>query len=363
MIALNNKTIVLTGGGTAGHVLPHLALLPYLKKGFKNIYYIGGVNDNERRIVEKEGVKFFPVNCAKFRRGLGVKNIVKDIMIPVVLLKSIRSARKILKELKPDIVFSKGGFVALPVVRAAKSLKIPVVAHESDVSLGLANRLSVSCCEKICTTFKVTAEKSKNPKFVYTGSPIRQKIYQGNRDIVSKRHDLGIGKNLLVLGGSLGAAKINQCITDAAKSLVEEFNVIHICGKGKTSTKFVHARYVQIEFAEDIENYLAWSDIVVSRAGSNTLCELMVLGKPTLFIPLATGRGDQIENVKEVLRYNAARVLYEKDLSVFELTNSLLELDKNRDYYIHGSRNVIKDGTEDIYNTIYSVVCKTYNTK
>ncbi|MCL2228760.1 MAG: UDP-N-acetylglucosamine--N-acetylmuramyl-(pentapeptide) pyrophosphoryl-undecaprenol N-acetylglucosamine transferase [Firmicutes bacterium] len=338
---VSKSTVVLTGGGTAGHVIPHLALLPCLRQNFSEIYYIGSTNPKEREIIEAEGIEFFPLECVKLRRGFSFKAISKNLGIPIGFYKSLKNAGRLLDELKPDVVFSKGGFVALPVVRAAKKRNIPVVAHESDASLGLANRLSVDCCTVVCTTFDI------DKKFKTVGPIIRPKIFEGDANVVVKRHNLPIARNLLVLGGSLGAANINQAVHSTALELCENYNVIHVCGRGKTSD-LKHKNYVQIEFVDDIENYLAWADIVVSRAGSNTLCELMALGKPTLFIPLATGRGDQIDNVGHVLRHNAGAVLYEKDLSPTTFLDSIEKVWQEKDVYKIGTTNFATDGASKV---------------
>ena len=357
----NKKTILLTGGGTAGHILPNLALLPYLETSFNRIYYIGSTKESERKIVEDAGIQFFQIKSVKLYRGLGVKDIMNNLKIPFGFLKSKRQAAKLLAELTPDIVFSKGGFVALPVVRAAKSRRIPVIVHESDASLGLANRLSVDCCIKICTSFDLG---KNNKKFINTGSLIRSQIYKGDREIVINRHHLWsavnfIGTvpqrlNLLVLGGSLGAAKINSVIGSAIWELVKKYTVIHICGRDKTSDAR-HDQYIQIEYVEDIENYFAWADIVISRAGSNTMSELMVLGKSTLFIPLSTGRGDQLDNIAQIQRHNSGGVLLEKDLDKNMLLKKLDEVWADRDMYTENSKSVIKDGTKHVYD----IICNT----
>ena len=357
-------TIVLTGGGTAGHVLPHLAVLPHLEKTFEKIYYIGSTNPSERQIIEPKGIKFYPLACVKLRRGFNIKNIWRNMMIPIGFMKSVRAAGKILDELKPDIVFSKGGFVALPVVKASAARKIPVVAHESDASIGLANRLSIKHCTRVCTTFKSTSEtcKHKGAKFIFTGSPIRQSIYKGDAGVVTARHFDGghnARRNLLVMGGSLGAAKVNASVLDAALDLAKHYNIIHVCGRGKKSETKLPRGYVQLEYVDDVENYLAWADVVVSRAGSNALCELAVLGKPVLFIPLSTGRGDQIHNIEEIQKYNAAGVLLEKNLTPETLIKEIESVWQNREMYSSNIKKAIKDGTQEIYDTIYSVVRHT----
>ena len=336
------KRIVLTGGGTAGHVVPHLAVLPYLKKDFNKIYYIGSHEGIEKKIVKEQaaGVEYFSVATAKLRRSFDIRNFA----IPFKLMKGISEAKKILRRLRPDIVFSKGGFVAYPVVRAAAKLGIPVVAHESDMTMGLANRMSARFCKVICTTFGGTGCQSKTIDMVHTGSPIREEIYNGIPIKVERRHGFkGDKGNLLVFGGSLGATRINEMVREADLS---GFNVVHICGKGKT---VAGSKHVELEYVNDIQNYFAWADVVVSRAGSNAMCELLVLRKPVLFIPLASGRGDQIENAKEVLKHDAAAVLWEEELTAEAFVRRVNEVYKNRERYKKNAANMGElDGTKKI---------------
>ena len=346
------KSIVLTGGGTAGHVIPHLALLPNLEKNFTKIYYIGSHTGIEREIIAKHPqIEYFSVTTVKLRRSVDLRNMA----IPFKLVKGVSDAKKILKRIKPDVVFSKGGFVAYPVVRAAAKLKIPVVAHESDMSLGLANRLSAKHCDVICTTFKKTANKQK---MIHTGSPIRASVFTGSVTKIIQRHfnqlaTLQSKGNLLIIGGSLGAAKINEMVHTTLNKLLPKFNIIHICGKGKIDNSIKQAGYIQLEFVNDIENYFAWADVVISRAGSNAMCELLALSKPTLFIPLATGRGDQIENAKEVLQHDAAMVLWESDMTQASFVEKVNALYKNKEKYKANTKAMGDlNGTEQIAQII-----------
>jgi len=345
--------IVLTGGGTAGHVVPCVALLPHLKKHFDKIYYIGSHEGIEKKIIKEQvGVEYFSVSTAKLRRSFDVRNLT----IPFKVCSGVSQAKRILKQLKPDVLFSKGGFVAYPVVRAAAKLGIPVVAHESDMTMGLANKLSAKYCQVICTTFEKTACQ---PKMIYTGSPLRAEVYNGIGIKVERRHGFRNGKgNLLVFGGSLGAARINEVVKNSLDKL--DFNIVHICGRGKFE-EVTREDYVQVEYVNDIQNYFAWADIVVSRAGSGSVCELLALRKPTLFIPLskAQSRGDQIENAQEVLRIGAAAVLLEEDLSAESFVNSVNELFKNREKYAKNAANMGKlDGTQKISEIIVATIKK-----
>ena len=225
------RTIVLTGGGTAGHVLPQMALLPYLRPYFDQIVYLGG-NGVEKSIATQNGLPYREITTVKLRRSFTLKNL----LIPFKLLKGIHEAKKILRELKPAVVFSKGGFVALPVVMAAASLGIKIVEHESDMSLGLANRLTAKKCQTLCTTFPLDC--AKYPQMVHTGAIIRQSIYQGDANQIKLPVN---GKpNLLVMGGSLGATAINQSIWSALNQLCQTWNVLHITGKEKANPEYHH---------------------------------------------------------------------------------------------------------------------------
>jgi UDP-N-acetylglucosamine--N-acetylmuramyl-(pentapeptide) pyrophosphoryl-undecaprenol N-acetylglucosamine transferase len=282
------------------------------------------------------------------------------LAIPFKLTKGVAEAGKILKRLRPVVIFSKGGFVAYPVVRAAAKLGINVIAHESDMTMGLANKLSAKHCTTVCTTFLETAEannkKTQSNKFVATGSPIRAELYNGDKDIVQVRHNTDLKKtNMLVTGGSIGAAKINEVIRAALPQLTREFNIIHLCGKGKLDDTVMRSSYTQLEFASDIENYFAWADIIVSRAGSNTICELMTLGKAVLFIPLSkmNSRGDQIENAEMLRNNNAAAVLSEDELTQEKLIAEIHQLYKNKAKLEQATKNLGSlDGTRRICEII-----------
>ena len=282
------KTIVLAGGGTAGHIMPHINLKPSLDKHFDKIVYIGTTGGMEKKIINQHGgFVYHEINAPKFNR----QSIFKNFLLPFKFAKSVRQAKTILKNEKPNIVFSKGGYGALPVVVAAKKLKIPVVAHESDLSLGLANKISKKYATCICTSFEKTA-KQVGKKGVFTGSPT---------NTTTKQVDIKTTKPvLLITGGSLGALAINKAVWPIAESLSKKFYVIHQVGKGKTNKKICFADYHQIEFAINMQEIINRADLVVSRAGSNTIFELALAQKPMLLVPLPKGasRGDQVDNAK-----------------------------------------------------------------
>lgn len=326
--------IVLTGGGTAGHIMPHLALLDDLKKIYSDIVYVGSENGMEKDIISKEkDIKYYEITTTKFIR----KKFFKNLLIPFRLLKGIYQSKKILKQENPNVLFSKGGYVSLPVVIAAKKLKIPVIAHESDLNLGLANRLSKSSAKIICTTFEKTAECIKN-KGVWTGSPMRANLIL---DKAKARQKLSIDSEkpiLVVTGGSLGSKFINQKIHEDIEKITAKYLVIHLCGKGNINEKFKNIKdYRQIDFTLDMGTILSAADIVVSRAGSNTIFELAVMRKPMLLIPLPKGnsRGDQVDNAKYFNAQGYANFVEESQLSDEHISKYIDQTYDNKKTLIH----------------------------
>lgn len=346
----NKKKIVLTGGGTAGHVYPALAVKEDLGKEYE-VHYIGG-NGMEKGILSKEkDIKYYEIEAVKLQRKLTLKNF----LIPFKLIRSISKAKKVLKQIKPCIVFSKGGFVALPVVIAAKKLQIPVVSHESDLSMGLANKIILKYCDCMCTAFEETCKVS--PKCVYTGQPIRKNILKGNKNSLSFISSLdGKKKNLLVVGGSSGAMFLNEKIIENIDEILKSFNVIHITGKGKTK-ELEKARYIQVDYAENMGDYLNLADIVVSRAGSGAINEFFALKKPMLLIPLSKkcSRGDQIENAKLYCNLGFAQMIEEEDFTNELFIQKLNELNKNDKNYI---KNMQKNHNFDANSEIIKIIKK-----
>lgn len=300
------KSIVLTGGGTAGHIIPNLALIDQLKKYFDNIYYISADKQLDKKIISSANIPLFTTTTVKFSRD----KILENLKIPFLLKQGVDQASVILKKLQPSIVFSKGGYAALPTVYAAARLKIPVIMHESDRSLGLANKICLSKCVKYITSFKCTPLKNKG---VFIGAPIRDKIFNGNGENIKKALKLDDKQVLLIMGGSLGANAINQFIYTIIGEL-KDYNIIHITGK---NYKKINAdNYYQLEYAENIEDYLALCDIVVSRCGAGSASEIMALNKKVIFIPLSnkSSRGDQVENAEYYSKNNGVAVINESDL-------------------------------------------------
>lgn len=320
------KTIVLTGGGTAGHVTPSLALIPELKKRFDKIIYVGSRRGIEKELAKKEGLPFYYVPTAKLERKFTLKNA----LIPAKLLFAISESKKLLKSLRPSVVFSKGGYVALPVVIAAKKLGIPVVSHESDMTVGLANKIGAKYSKLFLTSFDCTKTDCK--KTVFTGSPIRENLFTryDRRQLLKKYGFSGRKKLLLIFGGSSGSQSINEITKKCLYKLINRYDVIHICGKGKGENEREKG-YLQLPFCEDIGELFFLADLVVSRAGANSLFELTALKKPTLAIPLPKGnsRGDQIDNADYFKKRKMIEVLLEEDMSEKSFLQAVSKLESN----------------------------------
>lgn len=334
------KRIVLTGGGTAGHVTPNIALLPRLKELGYDIHYIGSYQGIEKNLIEDCGIPYYGISSGKLRRYFDLKNFSD----PFKVVKGFSEASKLMKELKPDVVFSKGGFVSVPVVLAAKQRKIPVIIHESDMTPGLANKLSIPAASKVCCNFPETVEHLPKGKALLTGSPIRQELLTGDREKALKFTGLsGTKPVLLIIGGSLGSVIVNEAVRSILPDLLKKFEIIHLCGKGKLDSSLTAmSGYVQYEYiSEELKDLFALSDIVISRAGANSICEFLTLRKPALLIPLsaAASRGDQILNANSFAKQGFAAVLEEEQLNGESLSNALNDLWDNRASYIEAMNN------------------------
>lgn len=306
------KRIALTGGGTAGHITPNLALIPELKKREYDIFYIGSANGMEKDIIEKRGIPFFGITTDKLRRYIDFKNL----FMPLNVLKGIKEAYKVLKDNRIDVVFSKGGFVAVPVIIAASRLHIPIISHEADFTPGLANKIAIPLSKKVCCNFEETVKMLKD-KGIFTGCPIRKELLNGKKDKGLKFLSFNNNKPILfVTGGSLGSKYINDLIRKNLKELLEKVNIVHSCGKDKLDSNINLDGYRQFELiTNELPDIFAASDYVISRAGANVIFELLALKKPNLLIPLSTkaSRGDQILNANSFMKKNYSLVLLEED--------------------------------------------------
>ena len=329
------KKIVLTGGGTAGHVTPNIALLPTLQELGYEVHYMGSYDGIEKKLIADFDIPYYGISTGKFRRYFDPKNFSD----PFRVIKGYSEAKKILKQIKPDVVFSKGGFVSVPVVRAAASLKIPCIIHESDMTPGLANKLCIPVADKVCCNFPETLSLLPEGKAVLTGSPIRKELAQGNKIAALDMCGFNASKPvIMVIGGSQGAASVNQAVRQALPKLLADFQVVHLCGKDKVDNLLLKVEgYKQFEYLKsELKDIFAMADIVVSRAGANAICELLALHKPNILIPLpsSSSRGDQLLNAKSFESQGFSIVIDEDYLTENLLVEKVQELYCSRQNYI-----------------------------
>jgi len=315
MAEAGKKKIVLTGGGTAGHVTPNIALLPALREAGYEVAYVGSENGIERELMRDCGIPYIGVPTGKLRRYFDLKNFTD----PFRVIKGYARARQFLKSYRPDVVFSKGGFVSVPVVRAAASLKIPCVIHESDMTPGLANKLCYGAASKVCCNFPETVDKLPKGKAVLTGTPIRAELFTGDREEGLRicGFDPEAKKPvLMIMGGSQGAQSVNEAVRRHLDELLQDFRVVHLCGAGKyDASRDGIEGYKQFEYVkENLKHLFAAADIIISRAGANAIFEILALQKPNLLIPLSIGtRGDQILNARSFEAQGFSKVLVESE--------------------------------------------------
>ena len=318
------KKIVLTGGGTLGHVTPHLALIPHLQESGYEIHYIGTEKGMERdKMASVPGVTYHAVKSGKLRRYFSWQNFTD----PFRVIAGAFQASHVIGKIKPDVVFSKGGFVAVPVVFGAWVHHVPVLCHESDLTPGLANKLCKPFAKKIATTFPECAT-ALGAKAEMTGTPLRPELFRGDRAKgLALLHFDGSKPVLLMMGGSSGAQAVNKALREALPQLTRQFDVAHICGKGNLDASLEGAAgYTQVEFLDaDLPDVLAAADLVLSRAGSNALCEFQALDKPLLLVPYPKGasRGDQILNAQSYEKRGLCRVLLQENMTADTLAEAL----------------------------------------
>ena len=355
------KHIVLTGGGTAGHVTPNIALIPRLKELGYEISYIGSLDGIEKKLIEELNIPYYGIASGKLRRYFDLKNFSD----PFKVLKGYAQSRKLLKKLKPDVIFSKGGFVTVPVVVAAKSCKIPAIIHESDMTPGLANKLAIPSATKVCCNFPETLKHLPEEKAVLTGTPIRQELLSGDKLEALKFCGFTANKPvIMIIGGSLGAAAVNDSMRKILPELLKDFQVVHLCGKGKLDESLQNTEgYIQFEYIKkELADLFALADIVVSRAGANAICELLALQKPNLLIPLSAkaSRGDQILNAKSFKKQGFSDVLQEEELTPEVLLSHILALYEERHDYINAMN---KSSASNAVNTIVTMIEDIVNAK
>ena len=307
------KKILFTGGGSAGHVIPNIALIEeLLSEGETDVCYMG-TDGIEKDIVAEWKIPYYTIACPKLIRGGGWENFKKNLRIPAALHRAVKQAEEGLKKFQPNLVFSKGGYVSLPVVLAARKLKIPCYSHESDFSAGLANRLIARKCVRVFTSFPETANNIPHGK--YSGAPLRPSLFSATRAEARRKLDIPFHATvLLVFGGGSGSAAVNQAIRKHLKALTENYYILHVCGKGN-AVKTNLNNYRQFEFVADMGGLYACADLVISRSGAGTVFEILAMKKPALFIPLeGQTRGDQWENAEYFRRKGLCRILPQSDL-------------------------------------------------
>ncbi len=347
------KKIVMTGGGTAGHVNPNLALIPDLKALQYEVVYIGSKNGIEKEIISKTDIPYLEISTGKLRRYFDLKNFSD----PFRVMGGFFQALAILRKEKPTLVFSKGGFVSVPVVMAASLLRIPVLSHESDITPGLANKIAFRFADKLLVTFPDTLAEMGD-KGILVGSPIRRELFEGDaqigKELLNFEKDLPI---ILVMGGSIGSVKINNALREILPDLLNSFNVIHLCGNGNLDEKFEDEKgYRQFEYvSSEMKDYLTAADLVVSRAGANSIFEFLALKKPNLLIPLskATSRGDQILNARSFEEKGYSKVLEEEELTGETLKMSIVSLYEEKETFQEAmEKSDVRNATSKIVELI-----------
>ena len=351
------KRIVLTGGGTAGHVTPNLALLPHLLEEGYDVHYIGTKTGIERDMMENlPGVTYHVIKSGKLRRYFNLKNFSD----PFRVIAGIFQSAHLMGKLKPDVCFSKGGFVSVPVVIGAWLHHVPVLCHESDLTPGLANKICTRFARKVATTFPECAQ-ALAPKGVFTGTPLRPMLFSGSKEKgLAMAHFTADKPVLLMMGGSLGAQSVNAALRAALPQLLPQMQVFHICGRGNLDESLTGTEgYYQTEFLnDDLPDALATADYILSRAGSNALCEFQALGKPMLLVPYPKGasRGDQILNAASYEKRGLARVLPQEQMTPDTLYRGIMDLVRDGDTLCDALRAAPPaDGTMAVLNLIHEI--------
>jgi len=344
----------MTGGGTAGHVTPNLALVPYLLEAGYEIFYIGSYTGIEKKLVEDASITYYGISSGKLRRYHDWKNFTD----PFRVIKGFSEANQLLKHISPDVVFSKGGFVSVPVVMAAARQKIPAIIHESDMTPGLANKLAIPFAAKVCCNFPETLKYLPEGKAVNTGSPIRKELFTGSKEAGLSFCGFDCKKPvILIMGGSIGSKFINEAVWTALDSLLEKFQIVHLVGKGNINKDLAEKEgYKQFEFINDkLNDIFAMTDLMISRAGANSISEILALKIPNILIPLsaAASRGDQLLNAESYEKQGFSTVLQEESLTSKTLIKAVENVYNNKDGIIE---TMAKSSMLDANSTIIDLI-------
>ena len=351
------KKIVMTGGGTAGHVTPNIALMPYLKNEGYEIYYIGSYTGIEKKLIEATGTEYFGISSGKLRRYHDWKNFTD----PFRVIKGFHEANQLMKHLQPDVVFSKGGFVSVPVVMAAARNHIPAIIHESDMTPGLANKLAIPSATKVCCNFPETIQYLPENKAVLTGSPIRKELLSGSKEAGLEYCGFTPDKPvLLIMGGSIGSVFINNAVWGSLDNLLEKFQIVHLVGKGNINHELENKPgYKQFAFISDrLNDVFAMTDLMISRAGANSICEILALKIPNILIPLSASasRGDQILNAASFEKQGFSTVLQEEELTAEILEKTVENVFARREEIISTmQKSTVLDANKTIIELIKSL--------
>ncbi|WP_058485912.1 undecaprenyldiphospho-muramoylpentapeptide beta-N-acetylglucosaminyltransferase [Defluviitalea phaphyphila] len=333
------KRIILTGGGTAGHVTPNLALIPKLKKEGWDIRYIGSKKGIEKNLIKSINIPYYGISSGKLRRYKDIKNLTD----PFRVIAGCFEALRIISKLKPNIIFSKGGYVSVPVVVAGWILRVPVIIHESDLTPGLANKLAFPFAKKICVNFPETLSYIPKEKGILTGTPIREELFLGDYKKGLKLCDFDNKKPvIMIMGGSLGSVTINKVVRSSLDKLLKSFNIIHICGKNNKDSSLENIKgYKQFEYVnEELPHLFAAASLLISRAGANSIFEILSLKKPNILIPLSAkaSRGDQILNAKSFKKQGFSEVIEEENLKKETFLDMIINTYSNREKYIESMK-------------------------
>ena len=352
--------IVFTGGGTAGHVLPNFPIISRFLENNWEVHYIGSKDGMEKNLIERNfpNIKYHGITCDKMRRYVTYKHL----FVPFKLGYGLLEAFLLLKKLKPRVLFSKGGFVSVPASIASWFLKIPIIAHESDYSVGLANKLIFPLAKLIAVSFEKSHYGKRYQNKMFQVGPLTRKAFFNNEcpaNINICFPDPN-KKTILIMGGSTGAKNINLLVYNYLFELIEKFNIIHICGKGNIRENLQSAHYFVFEYLDDgLQYLLKISDLIISRAGANSIWEILLTGKPNILLPLSVqqSRGDQIENARYFEKLGVSRVLQEENLTFESLIHEIEEIFNNYEIYLHDIKRLdLTLGDEILYKKILSKI-------
>jgi UDP-N-acetylglucosamine--N-acetylmuramyl-(pentapeptide) pyrophosphoryl-undecaprenol N-acetylglucosamine transferase len=351
------KRIILTGGGTAGHVTPNIALIPKLQKEGFDIHYIGSYNGMEKKLIEELNIPYYGISTGKLRRYKDIKNLSD----PFKVLKGCGDATNLIRKLKPNVTFSKGGFVSVPVIIGSKLNRVPSIIHESDMTPGLANKISMPFATKICCTFADTVKYLPKGKAILTGTPIRENILEGKEEKGYEICDFNNVKPVIMLiGGSLGSKKINNVIRKVLPEIIDKYQFVHLCGKGNIDESLLNMKgYTQFEYVnEELPHLFAMADLIISRAGANSISELLALKKPNILIPLSANasRGDHILNATSFQTHGYSYILEEEKLTEQTIIEAIKHVNKNKDNFItRMSHSKSSNGIDNVMKIINEV--------